>query len=297
MNDEKYKLWKALYLSIGKYFEPLGYILVPIYNIFINRRSIELSLKFLGWYSITPEMVASTSTVIPTILMIPFLPFLLLAHPVWGFVLWLGSVLALSIYLYQKVDEFTFAYKYDYTNYLTLAMQILAVELIRSGNLNKAVLLLADMNLGKISYIIKRDVISKYYPYFQNPSIEEKFKYWLINECPYPLFTYYVSNLIIQQSPDLMKAVIKSAQADISRRLKYQLDRIVSKNSFISMALWMMSILFAMLLSAIGGLFRSDNSVVMSIFVFVFYIIFYSFLVYDFFATMYRRIYVIEDFD
>lgn len=297
MESEKYKLWKAIYLSVGKYFEPLGYIFVLIYSIIINRKSIDLSLKLLGWYNITPEMVASASTVIATVVMIPFLPFLLLAHSTLGLGLWLSSIVAVGAYLYQKPDEFTFIYKYDYTNYLTLAMQILAIELIRSGNLNKAVLLLADMNLGKISYIIKRDVVSKYYPGLQNPSIEEKFRYWLMNECPYPLFTYYVSNLIIQQNSDLMKAVIKSAQADISRLLRYQLERTVSRNSFISMALWMMSILFAMVLSAIGGVFKTENSIVLTIFVFVFYIIFYPFITYDFFATMYRRVYIMESFE
>jgi len=282
-------------MSVGKYFEPLGIIFTKIYGIFIPRNSIELGLKFLGWHEVTPEMVASATTIIASFILLPFLPFLLLAHPTWGLVLWIASIIAVGGYMYQKIDEFTFSYKYDYTNYLTLALQIISIELIRTGNLDKAITLLADMNLGKISYIIKRDVVSKYYPGLQNPSLSEKFIYWLNNECPYPLFTYYVGALIMQQSPELMKAVIKSAQADISRKLRMQLEKAVSKNSLINTMLWMSSMLFALLLSAVGSMFKTDNSFIISVFVFVFYIIFYPFTLYDFFATMYRRIYIIED--
>ena len=187
--------------SIGKGFR---FFIKPFADLIVPEDEIADAIKFLKWdrtieKPLTVDDVMGASAFVS---FLTFLPFYIILSATTSttvalFIYYYVS-LALAVFLYSIPDKITFAYKYQFTFYIPIVMDIMTTVFVQTaGDLSTAILTLYYMKLSEISKIIEKEVISPVMLRKTPETLEERFLNWLQNECPSTLFSESLMRVIV----------------------------------------------------------------------------------------------------
>lgn len=289
---------KRFYEILGSIGEPLGIIGVKfLFRGFVSREVIENALRMLSWNTLTPEKIAGASLLFSLFVTLPLgvICFATLGNT--GLWIYLGLVISLGGYFYQLVDEMAFRFKYDFTFYTPIALEIMAIELLKTGNKDKAIENLVRYNLGAISFLVNINVVRPYKLKKIYPSLTEKFLDWLHNECPSELFRHYASQLLSFKKPNekLFNELISDVQTTVFSILEDKMTSSASKTQLALFIIVMISTMATLMIAFLGNSVRIDNPIFIGVTLGVFYVLDIPLLIYDIMAPRVRGLYIIEE--
>ena len=292
----EYQKLELVYYRWGKTFEFLGVVGILFLSLLVPKKSMESALRMLGWERTTPEIVAGFSMFIG---LLATLPVFLLTYPVsplFGGLTTLMFFFGVTGLLYQFPDQLSFKSKYDFTFYTPLALEIVAVELLKHGNLSRAVETLSNMSLGVISDIIRINVVAPFYTQKRYSSLASRFIDWLQYECPSDVFSFYMLELVSNEpSEEQFNIIVNSAIETIFTTLDNALE-----NSDWKIGIGIYSITIFDILLSLGLTLGSSKIMIQSIpfltiLLFIMFVIDIPLFTYVFIAPLFRRIYVVDE--
>jgi hypothetical protein len=196
------------------------------------------------------------------------------------------------------LDEKTFKLRYDFTIFTPLALEVMALELMRTGNKDEAISRLADFNLGYISMMVKKMVIKKFR---KDPMVSSKYKAflrWMEENPPSEFFKYYALQLLSYDVVDEVrfKELIEDAQNRMYTILE---DRLMNSSTKLQLVIVFGSVggaLMVILLPILANIFRINNPIAISIFLFFAIVINLPLLTYLISVGSMSRYYTIDEF-
>ncbi len=289
---------RKFFKYVGYVTEPLGYIATPILSIFTPRESIENSLNVLGWKDITIEMVSGSSLFMGMLIGIPITAILMVIAGNLGLVSGLLLILVIAGYIYQLLDEMTFRIRYDFTFFTPLALEVMALELLRTNDKDEAISRLVDYNLGFISKMVNINVIQKFRKSRVVPSKFHAFVQWLEESAPSEFFRYYALQMLSYDIPEehRLRELVEDAQ---NRMYSILEDKLTSSSLKIQLSIVFAaagSVIFALLLALLAGSFRINTPIAVAFYMFITFVIDIPLFIYDISASAMRGYYIIDKF-
>jgi len=289
---------RKMFKYIGYIAEPLGYIATPLLSIFVPKESIENSLNVLGWNDITVNMVSGASLFLGILIGIPITSILMVIAGGLGLMSGILFILVVSAYIYQIIDEKTFNIRYDFTFFTPLALEVMALELLRTNDKDEAISRLVDYNLGYISKMVNTNVIQKFRKSRVVPSKYHAFVKWLNESAPSEFFRYYALQMLSYDIPEesRLRELVEDAQ---NRMYSILEDKLSSSSIKIQLSIVFAaagSVIFALLLSLLASSFKVNTPLAVAFYMFITFVIDIPLFIYDISAPAMRGYYIIDKF-